>query len=543
MDSPFARYSVLIFSLVGAVAFGVAGLYWTDAFWIAAAFAVLGLLGLADLLQTHHTLWRNYPVLSRVRWVMDALRPYIRAYVVEGDLDGRPFNRDERALVYQRAKGQEDAHPFGTELDVYGEEYEWFSHSIQPSRIEGHDFRVMIGGPQCLRPYSASIFNISAMSFGSLGARAIEALNLGAKTGGFYHDTGEGGLSPYHEKHGGDIVWEIGSGYFGARGEDGRFDPARFEHRAASPQVKMVEIKLSQGAKPGHGGMLPGAKVTQEIADTRHVPVGVDCISPAAHSAFSTPIEMLRFAAKLRDLAGGKPVGIKLCVGHRHEVFAIAKAMVETGILLDYIVVDGAEGGTGAAPLELTDHFGAPLKDGLTLIRNALVGVGLRDKIKIGAAGKVYSATGIATNCALGADWSNAARAFMFALGCIQSMRCHLDTCPTGITTQDLSLQRGLVVTDKAARIARFHEKTLRSLREITAAAGLDHPGDFKPSYLHQHLAGPVSVGAHKAYPELEPGILLTDPGSTPYAAYWAMAQTNSFRPAAVSAVLTAESV
>jgi glutamate synthase domain-containing protein 2 len=537
MDSPFARWSVLFVSLAGVLVFAVWGFYWPGAFWIALIFAAVGALGLADLLQTHHTLWRNYPVLSRIRWVMDALRPYIRAYVVEGDLDGRPFNRDERALVYQRAKGQEDAHPFGTELDVYGEEYEWFSHSIQPSRIEGHDFRVMIGGPQCLRPYSASIFNISAMSFGSLGARAIEALNLGAKQGGFYHDTGEGGLSPYHEKHGGDIVWEIGSGYFGARGEDGRFDPDRFAHRAALPQVKMIEIKLSQGAKPGHGGMLPGAKVTQEIADTRHVPVGVDCISPAAHSAFSTPIEMLQFAAKLRDLSGGKPVGIKLCVGHRHEVFAIAKAMVETGILLDYIVVDGAEGGTGAAPLELTDHFGAPLKDGLTLVRNALVGVNLRDKIRIGAAGKVYSATGIATNCALGADWSNAARAFMFALGCIQSMRCHLDTCPTGITTQDLSLQRGLVVPDKAARIARFHEKTLRSLREITAAAGLDHPRDFKPQHLHQHLAGPVSVGAHKAYPELEPGIMLTDPDSTPYAIYWAMAQTGSFRPAPVGPV------
>jgi glutamate synthase domain-containing protein 2 len=537
MDSLFARRSVLILGLVGAAAFAVWGLYWPAAFWFAALFAALGALGLADLFQTHHTLWRNYPVLSRIRWVMDALRPYIRAYVVEGDLEGRPFNRDERALVYQRAKGQEDAHPFGTELDVYGEEYEWFSHSIQPSRIEGHDFRVMIGGPQCSRPYSASIFNISAMSFGSLGAKAIEALNLGAKTGGFYHDTGEGGLSPYHEKHGGDIVWEIGSGYFGARGEDGRFDPGRFEHRAISPQVKMIEIKLSQGAKPGHGGMLPGAKVSQEIADTRHVPVGVDCISPAAHSAFSTPIEMLQFAAKLRDLSGGKPVGIKLCVGHRHEVFAIAKAMVETGILLDYIVVDGGEGGTGAAPLELTDHFGAPLKDGLTLVRNALVGAGLRDKIKIGAAGKVYSATGIATNCALGADWSNAARAFMFALGCIQSMRCHLDTCPTGITTQDLSLQRGLVVPDKAARIARFHEKTLRALREITAAAGLDHPGDFKPSHLHHHLSGPVSVGAQRAYPELEPGILLTDPDSTPYAIYWAMAQTHSFRPAAIGPI------
>ena len=537
MSNLVARWSVLLFSLLATWVFVIWGFYWPNAFWIAAVFGVISIIGLRDLLQTHHTLWRNYTILSRVRWVMEELRPFVRSYLVESDQEGRPFNADERALVYQRAKGQEDAHPFGTELDVYGEEYEWFSHSIQPTVITDHNFRVVIGGPQCPRPYSASIFNISAMSFGSLGARAIEALNLGARTGGFYHDTGEGGLSPYHQTHGGDIVWEIGSGYFGAQGPDGRFDGEVFKERATLDQVKMIEIKLSQGAKPGHGGMLPARKVTPEIAATRHIPIGVDCVSPAAHSAFTNPIELLEFAARLRDLSGGKPVGIKLCVGHPHEVFAITKAMVETGILLDYIVVDGAEGGTGAAPVELTDHFGAPLKDGLTLVRNALIGTNLRDKIKIGAAGKVHSAIGIATNSALGADWSNAARAFMFALGCIQSMRCHLDTCPTGITTQNMALQRGLVVPDKAARIARFHDKTLKALAEITRAAGLDHPGDFRPEHLHEHMGGPVSSGAHVAYPEIEHGILLSDPAATPYAGYWTAAQSGSFRRASLRSI------
>jgi len=530
MSSLFTRWSVLIACVVAAWASVIVGMTWPPAFWLFGLFGLLSAMGIADLLQKKHTLWRNFPIMSRIRWIMDELRPYVRGYLVEGDQEGRPFNRDERSLVYQRAKGDEDAHPFGTELDVYGSEYEWFSHSIQPSNFQGHDFRVLIGSPQCAQPYSASIFNISAMSFGSLGARAIEALNLGAKTGGFYHDTGEGAISPYHEKHGGDLVWELGSGYFGCRGADGLFDPDLFAKRAASPQVKMIEIKLSQGAKPGHGGMLPGAKVSAEIAATRHIPEGKDCISPAAHTAFGSPLEMMAFVKQLRDLSGGKPVGIKLCVGHPHEVFAIMKAMVESKILLDYIVVDGSEGGTGAAPVELTDSFGAPLKDGLTLVRNALIGVGLRDYVRLGAAGKVHSAAGIAANCALGADWSNAARAFMFSLGCIQSMRCHLDTCPTGITTQNLSLQRGLVVPDKAARVARFHEKTLKALAEITRAAGLDHPGDFKAHHLHQHLMGTTSSGSHVAYPQLEPAILLHDAASTPYAGYWKAAQTTSWR-------------
>ena len=531
MNSALVRYSVFVAVLIGVGACFAWAVSWPPALWGLILFLPLAALGVADILQTHHTLWRNYPIVSRLRWMFEDLGPYLRNYIVEGDLEGRPFSRMQRALVYARAKGQEDAHPMGTELDVYSEQYEWFSHSIKPSDKLDHNFRVEIGGPQCPRPYSASIFNISAMSFGSLGAKAIEALNMGASRGGFYHDTGEGGVSPYHLKHKGDLVWEIGSGYFGARGADGRFDPARFEARAAADQIRMIEIKLSQGAKPGHGGMLPGAKVTSEIAETRHVPVGVDCISPAAHSAFSTPREMMAFVAQLRELSGGKPVGIKLCVGHPHEIFAIMKAMLETGILLDYIVVDGGEGGTGAAPLELTNSFGAPLKDGLALVRNALIGTGLRDKVRLGAAGKVYSAAGIAANCSMGADWSNAARAFMFSLGCIQSMKCHLDTCPTGITTQDLGRQRGLVVEDKAERVYRFHEKTLMALAEITRAAGLTHPEGFRSHHLHQHILGKTSSEAGRAYPTIEEGALLTDASATIYAPYWAQADAASFRP------------
>jgi glutamate synthase domain-containing protein 2 len=527
-----SRWLALILSRVAVVVVSVWGAFWTPALWGLVLFIPLSALGLADLTQTAHTLWRNYPIVSRIRWLFDDLRPYLRAYIVESDLEGRPFSRDERALVYARAKGDEDATPFGTELDVYSGGYEWFSHSIAPTAITGHDFRVQIGGPQCSQPYWASLLNISAMSFGSLGANAIEALNKGAAKGGFYHDTGEGGISPYHTRHGGDLVWEIGSGYFGCRFPEGGFDPERFERRSKDPQVKMIEIKLSQGAKPGHGGMLPGAKVTAEIAATRHVPQGVDCISPAAHSAFSSPREMMQFVARLRELSGGKPVGIKLCVGHPHEVFAVMKAMIETGILLDYIVVDGGEGGTGAAPLELTNNFGAPLKDGLTLVRNALVGAGLREHVRIGAAGKVYSAASIAANCAMGADWSNAARAFMFALGCVQSLRCHVGTCPTGVATQDPSRQRGLVVEDKAERVWRFHQKTMLALAEITRAAGLEHPSEFRDSHLHQHLMGKASSEATVAYPVLEAGSLLADPNATPYAAYWAAAQVDSFRPA-----------
>jgi len=491
----------------------------------------LPLLGVAvwDFFQREHTLRRNYPLLARVRWAMEDLRPYLRAYVVEGDLEGRPFNHDERALVYARAKGELDAHPFGTELDVYSDEYEWLAHSIAPNPAAPNDWRVDIGGPQCARPYSAALLNVSAMSFGSLSANAVMALNKGAAAGNFYQDTGEGGISEYHRVHGGDLVWEIGSGYFGCRDGEGRFDEARFADGAQADQVRMVEIKLSQGAKPGHGGVLPGAKVTAEIAAARGVLQGKDCISPAAHTTFSTPTGLVEWAARLRELSGGKPVGVKLCVGQPHEVFALMKAMLETGIRLDYIVVDGAEGGTGAAPVEFSNRVGAPLREGLILVRNALVGCGLKQDIRLAAAGKVHSAAGMAMNFGLGADWCNSARAFMFALGCVQSMRCHEDTCPTGVATQDATRQRGLVVMDKAERVTRFQRHTLHALRELVVAMGLENPWQITPCHITERLSSARADPIDRIYRFLEPAELIEAAPETPYARFWEAARAESF--------------
>lgn len=501
---------------------------WASRVALAIALALLA-LAVRDFFQRRHTLRRNYPLLARVRWMMEDLRPYLRAYVVEGDLEGRPFNHDERALVYARAKGQLDTHPFGTELDVYSDEYEWLAHSIVPNTEAPTEWRCPVGSTQCTQPYDAALLNISAMSFGSLSANAIMALNKGAAAGNFYHDTGEGGLSRYHRAHGGDLVWEIGSGYFGCRDADGHFDPARFAETAQFEAVRMIEIKLSQGAKPGHGGLLPGPKVTREIAEARGVTPGIDCVSPPAHSAFSTPVGLLEWSAHLRELAGGKPIGVKLCVGKVHEVFALMKAMRETGIRLDFITVDGAEGGTGAAPLELSNRMGMPLREGLIVVRNALVGTGLKDEVRIAAAGKVHSGAGMAFNFALGADWCNAGRAFMFALGCVQSMRCHEDTCPTGVATQDATRQRGLVVGDKAMRVARFQRHTLHGLREIVVAMGLETPWQIKPCHISERLNAARSDSMDRIYTFLEPGQLLEKPESTSYAEAWAAAQTNSF--------------
>ncbi|GGE03939.1 FMN-binding glutamate synthase family protein [Tsuneonella deserti] len=504
----------------------VFGLWWR---WGLIATLPLLAVALWDFVQPEHTLRRNYPLLARVRWMMEDLRPYARAYVVEGDLEGRPFNHDERALVYARAKGELDSHPFGTELDVYSDEYEWLSHSIVPNESAPLEWRVSVGGPQCAKPYSAALLNISAMSFGSLSANAIMALNKGAAAGGFYHDTGEGGLSRYHREYGGDLVWEIGSGYFGCRDDEGRFDPARFADTAQLEQVRMVEIKLSQGAKPGHGGVLPGSKVSAEIAAARGVLQGKDCISPAAHATFSTPIGLLEWAARLRVLSGGKPVGIKLCVGQPHEIFAIMKAMRETGIRLDYIVVDGAEGGTGAAPVELSNRVGTPLREGLMLMRDALVGCSLKGDVRLAAAGKVHSGAGMAMNFGLGADWCNAARAFMFSLGCIQSMRCHDDTCPTGIATQDLTRQRGLVVSDKAERVARFQRQTLHGLREMVVAMGLENPWQITPPHIHERLDSARATSIDQIHRFLADGALLNDPDATQYAHHWRAARADSF--------------
>ena len=514
-----------------ALAIGAA--LWAPARW--SLWLLVPLLAIAawDFVQRRHTLRRNYPLLARVRWIMEDLRPFLRAYVVEGDLEGRPFSHDERALVYARAKGELDAHPFGTELDVYSEEYEWLAHSIAPNATAPEQWRVKVGGAQCAKPYEAALLNVSAMSFGSLSANAVLALNLGARQGDFYHDTGEGGISRYHRAHGGDLVWEIGSGYFGCNDGKGVFDAARFADNAQADQVRMIEIKLSQGAKPGHGGVLPGAKVTAEIAAARGVAVGRDCISPPAHSAFSTPLELVEWAARLRDLAGGKPIGIKLCIGQPHQLFAIMKAMRESGVRLDYVVVDGAEGGTGAAPVELSNSVGMPLREGLILTRNALVGCGLKREVRLAAAGKIHSGAGMAMNFALGADWCNAARAFMFALGCVQSMRCHDDTCPTGVATQDAGRQRGLVVADKAERVARFQRQTLMGLREIVVAMGLDDPWQIKPCDLSERIGSARASPVDRIYTFLDDGQLLADPEATPYARYWEAARADSFRRAA----------
>ena len=489
-------------------------------------------LGVHDLLQTHHSILRNYPVIGHLRFVLEFVRPEIRQYFIESDNEAAPFSRSQRSLVYQRAKGESDKRPFGTQLDVQAPGFEWINHSVAPSQLATHDFRITIG-PETAQPYSASVFNISAMSFGALSANAILALNAGAKRGSFAHDTGEGSISAYHRVHGGDLVWEIGSGYFGCRHADGSFDPEKFAQSARDPQVKLIEIKLSQGAKPGHGGVLPGPKVTPEIAAARGVPMGVDCVSPAAHSAFDTPLEMMQFIVRLRELSGGKPTGFKLCIGHPWEWFAMVKAMLVSGITPDFIVVDGSEGGTGAAPVEFTDHVGSPLQEGLLLVHNTLRGAGLRGRIRLGCAGKVVSAFDIARMMALGADWCNSARGFMFALGCIQAQSCHTGRCPTGVTTQDPVRQRSLVVPDKAVRVYNFHQQTLHALQELVQAAGLQHPSDITAHHIVRRGSDHrVSSLAQLMPSQLPEGALLkADLSGLPmiYSQHWPAAVADSF--------------
>lgn len=527
------RYSPLWLAAGLIVAFLWLGLIWPNwqnvmtvlAFVAAALFG----LGIHDLFQTRHAILRNYPIAAHLRFLLEDFRPEIRQYFFEGDKDGAPFPRDKRAIVYQRAKKELDKRPFGTMLDVYQEQYEWLHHSIAPRPTAAlTDLRTTIGNGT--GAYSASLLNISAMSYGALSANAVRSLNKGAKAGGFFHDTGEGGVSPYHQEFGGDLVWELGSGYFGARNANGGFDPARFADVAAHPQIKMVEIKLSQGAKPGHGGVLPAAKVTLEISKIRGVPMDQDCVSPASHSEFSTPVGLLQFVARLRDLSGGKPAGFKLCIGHPWEFMAICKAMLETGIAPDFIVIDGKEGGTGAAPLEFMDHVGMPLRDGLTFAHNALVGVGLRDKVKIGASGKITSAFDMARVMALGADWSNAARGFMFAVGCIQAQSCHTGLCPTGVTAQDPSRQRAIFVPDKAERVANYHRNTLIALAELVAAAGLSHPAELRPHHFNRRGNSDTVISFADQYEHLQPGQLLSDPASSrKFAEPWRLSTADSF--------------
>ncbi len=485
--------------------------------------------GVRDLIQTKHAILRNYPIAAHLRFLLEEIRPEMRQYFFEDEKHAMPFPRDKRAIVYQRAKSQLDKRPFGTTYDVYADGYEWMNHSIAPAPVNDAPFRIQIGGHDSGKAYSASIFNISAMSFGALSSNAIRALNKGAWLGGFAHDTGEGGYSPYH-REGGDVIWELGSGYFGARNADGTFSGERFATVAADDQIKMIEVKLSQGAKPGHGGVLPAAKVSAEIAATRGVPMGQDCVSPARHSAFSTPVELMEFIAKLRELSGGKPTGFKLCVGNEWEFLAICKAMQKTGIYPDFIVVDGKEGGTGAAPLEFADHIGKPLREGLTFVHNSLVGLGVRERIRVGASGKIVTAFDMVRAIALGADWCNSARGFMFALGCIQSQSCHTDRCPTGVATQDPSRQRALVVGDKSTRVAHFHRATLQSLAELTAAAGLDHPTLFNRSHISRRLSPREVATFAELYPALAPGELLAGTSDARYGKAWQMAGAETFR-------------
>ena len=520
-----ASVVLLVFSLIGAGALGMSG-------WWPTLFLALCLVGFYDLQQEHHSILRNYPIIGHLRFMLELIRPEIRQYFLESETEATPFSRAQRSLVYSRAKGAADKRPFGTQLDVRAIGYEWINHSMTPTHLADHDFRIQVGGQACKQPYSISLFNVSAMSFGALSGNAIQSLNLGAKMGGFAHDTGEGSISRHHRLHGGDLIWEIGSGYFGCRDESGHFSAERFVVNVQTPQVKMVEIKLSQGAKPGHGGVLLGSKVTEEIAEARGVAEGEDCVSPASHSSFSTPLELMQFIEQLRSLSDGKPVGFKLCIGHPWEWFAIVKAMLETGTRPDFIVVDGAEGGTGAAPLEFSDHMGMPLQEGLRLVHNTLVGAGLRDEIRLGASGKIVSAFDMARALALGADWCNSARGFMFALGCIQAQTCHTGNCPTGVTTQDPKRQMALVVPSKAERVKNFHENTLEALREMMEASGLQTPHDFTPRHIMRRVSESQTLHLSDLVETLEPGALLQDDISKLPAVFadWPHANAQSFQ-------------
>ena len=515
------------------------GLLWSLLAWVGGGyvlpilvFAYLVGTGFHDLLQTKRAVLRNYPVIGHMRFLLEFIRPEIRQYFIESDNEATPFSRAQRSLVYQRSKGDSDKRPFGTQLDTHATGHEWMTHSVAPSTLASHDFRITIG-PHTAQPYSASVFNISAMSFGALSANAISALNAGAKRGGFAHDTGEGSISVHHRKHGGDLIWEVASGYFGCRNEDGTFNAEKFKTNARDPQVKLIEIKLSQGAKPGHGGVLPGPKVTPEIAEARGVPVSVDCVSPASHSAFGTPVELMHFVARLRELSGGKPTGFKLCIGHPWEWFAMVKAMLQTGITPDFIVVDGTEGGTGAAPLEFIDHVGSPLQEGLILVHNSLRGARLRSQIMIGCAGKVVSAFDIARLMALGANWCNSARGFMFAIGCIQAQTCHTGHCPTGVTTQDPLRQQALVVGDKAERVYHFHQNTLHALKELVQAAGVQHPNEINAHHIVRRTGDhTVDSLAHALLREIPEGSLLKeslDKLPMVYQHHWPKASADSF--------------
>nr|WP_301386871.1 FMN-binding glutamate synthase family protein [Corynebacterium caspium] len=483
----------------------------------------------SDLMQKKHSILRIYPVLGHARYSLEKIRPELQQYFIERNWDGRPFSRNTRSLIYSRAKGEIDTTAFGTEEDVYAPHHRSLVHSLKPKEPPAVPPKVRVGGPQCTQPYDISLLNISAMSFGSLSARAIESLNKGAKLGDFAHDSGEGGISDYHRKHGGDLIWEIGTGYFGARTPEGGFDDEVFASKAVDPQVKMVSLKLSQGAKPGLGGELPASKTTPEVAEIRGIPVGKTFISPGAHSEFDTPEGLLRFIDKMRTLSGGKPTGFKLCVGSRSEFLSICKAMLNTGLLPDFIIVDGSEGGTGAAPKEFNDHVGLPLSEGLTFVHNALVGVGLRDQIRIGASGKIATGNDIVRRIAMGADFTLAARAMMMSIGCIQAQQCHLGTCPAGVATQNAWRQRGIDVEDKAQRTMRYQQATVAAALKLIAVMGCEHPSELRPEMVRCNQGDGKPVTYRDRFEWLRSGELLSDDIRPSWQADWEAASTTKF--------------
>ena len=595
---PSLRHAFVVCAALALVLALLAGLAWTPAFALLLIVVPLVVLGVRDMVQTEHSLRRNFPLVGRGRWLMETVRPFVRQYFIESETDGAPVPRQFRSVVYQRAKGASDTVPFGTKMDAYRDGYEWIAHSI--AAIDTHDApgpndpswrseadaahpedgslradgaagtasghgpatavrppgtvngvgtngagdhaaarpdradsgaRVLVGGADCAKPYSASLMNVSAMSFGSLSPNAILALNGGAKAGGFAHNTGEGGISRYHLEPGGDLVWQIGTGYFGCRDERGRFDPERFAENAAREQVRMIEIKISQGAKPGHGGILPAIKNTPEIAEARGVEVGTLVASPPAHTAFSTPVGLLEFVARLRELSGGKPVGFKLCIGRESEFVALCKAMVETGIRPDFVNVDGGEGGTGAAPLEFTNSVGMPLRDGLAFVCDCLSGFDLKSDVRVIATGKIFTAFHVCKNLSLGADMVNSARGFMMSLGCVQSLVCNTNHCPTGVATQDPGLVKGLVVGDKVDRVASFHHGTLETLAEIVAAAGLSSARELNRTHVYRRTSQRGVMRYDELFPYASVGSLLEAPYPKRFERPMAEADASTFRP------------
>ncbi len=519
-------FTILFVLLAGCITLA---LMWSGV-WVAVGLVcVLIAIAVQDVVQRKHAILRNFPLLGRFRYLFEMIRPEIQQYFVEADTDGVPFNRERRSVVYQRAKSVMDTLPFGTQMDVYAPGYEWISHSFAAKHPCHEIPRVLIGADTCKQAYSSSLLNISAMSYGSLSANAVEAMNLGAKGGGFAHNTGEGGASPFHLKPGGDVIWQIGTGYFGCRTPEGKFDPEKFKAGAMNPSIKMIEIKISQGAKPGHGGILPAAKVTEEISEIRGVPMGSDVLSPPTHSAWSTPSELLQWIEDLRKLSDGKPIGFKFCVGRPEEFMALCMAMRASGKHPDFIVVDGGEGGTGAAPLEFSNSVGMPLNDGLAFVHNCLVGFALREKIKIVASGKVITGFDMATRLALGADLCNSARAMMMAVGCIQARRCNTNDCPAGVATQKKNLMQGLDVSDKAPRVESYHRETIQSLLELVGAAGLDAPSQITPHHIMRRVQGTEVRSYFDLYPFIERGALISDPVPEAYEDAWRRASRNQF--------------